>query len=83
MLLTIPEAHAELYEAIESIPARHRAERIRTLATIGLASLRGRVAAPAAVAESISAITTPAPEPAAPVGSGVKRDRAKKLADSM
>ncbi len=82
MLLTIPEAHKELYEAIESIPVRHRAERIRTLAAIGLASLRGRAPLPAALADSASALAAHVPEQTTAKG-GVRRDKAKKLADSI
>lgn len=82
MLLTIPEAQKELYEAIESIPVRHRAERIRTLAAIGLAALRGPSSLPAALADSAAALAVRTTE-GAPTYGGVKRDKAKKLADSI
>lgn len=41
ILVTInPGSSPELYAAIETIPARDRAERLRTLATLGVVSAR-------------------------------------------
>ena len=38
--LYITERHQELYEEIKSTPAKHRAERLRLLASIGLLAMR-------------------------------------------
>lgn len=80
MLLTIPSAQKELYEDIEVIPVRERAERMRTLAAIGLASIRGRSHTPAGHADTPTAATEPDGSVA---GGGVKPDNVRRLADSM
>lgn len=41
IVLTVSEGSPELYAALANMPARLRAERVRALATIGLAALNG------------------------------------------
>jgi len=41
IVLTITEASPELYAALRDVPSRQRAERVRTLATLGLAAVGG------------------------------------------
>lgn len=83
MLLTIPDAHCELYQEIEKVPTRHRAERMRTLAAIGLATLRGGVAPsqgePVGGAVATSSDKTPVPTAA----DSRKRSSTRQLAGSM
>ena len=75
--LSISAATPELLVDIESIPARHRAERIRNLASIGLMAQRGGavgvVAAPQAVAvESLPENKPDSPQDNNPVTDAVK-----------
>lgn len=43
IVLTVTEANPELYAALQAVSTRHRAERVRTLATLGLATLSGGI----------------------------------------
>ncbi|GLW61515.1 hypothetical protein Hthe01_18640 [Hydrogenophilus thermoluteolus] len=43
IVLTVTEANPELYAALKEVPSRLRAERVRTLATLGLATIAGSV----------------------------------------
>ncbi|MES9922427.1 MAG: hypothetical protein ABW161_19590 [Candidatus Thiodiazotropha sp.] len=43
VVLNISAANPELRDELESIPLRHRAERIRSLATLGLMVARGGI----------------------------------------
>ena len=47
LYVTIHVGCPELHAALRVVPRRLRAERLRLLATLGLASLRGEVQAPA------------------------------------
>ena len=40
ILVTVTEGSPELYESLARIPARLRAERLRTLASLGIAALQ-------------------------------------------
>lgn len=46
VVLVSEEGSPELYRAIESVPPRLRAERLRTLATVGLLGLEGKSPSP-------------------------------------
>lgn len=41
VVLTVTAANPELFADLDKVPARLRAERVRTLATIGLAAVSG------------------------------------------
>jgi hypothetical protein len=43
IVLTVTKASPELYAALQEVPARLRAERVRTLATLGLAAVGGGI----------------------------------------
>jgi len=58
IVLTITtQASPELFAALQEVPARLRAERVRTLATLGLAAVRGGIGSPA-----IGPVTEGAPQ---------------------
>lgn len=44
IVLTVTQASPELFAALQEVPARLRAERVRTLATLGLAAMSGGIA---------------------------------------
>jgi len=46
ILLTVTEGCPELYAALFNVPSRLRAERVRVLATIGVAAMSGGLASP-------------------------------------
>ena len=46
ILLTVTEGCPELYAALSNVPSRLRAERVRVLATIGVAAMNGGLASP-------------------------------------
>jgi hypothetical protein len=46
ILLTVTEGCPELYTALSKVPSRLRAERVRVLATIGVAAMSGWPASP-------------------------------------
>ena len=46
VVLTVTPANPELFADLSDVPARLRAERVRTLATLGLAAVSGGVAMP-------------------------------------
>jgi len=46
ILLTVTEGCPELYAALSNVPSRLRAERIRVLATIGVAAISGGLPSP-------------------------------------
>ena len=46
ILLTVTEGCPELYAALSNVPSRLRAERVRVLATIGVAAMSGGLASP-------------------------------------
>ncbi|MFA7096823.1 MAG: hypothetical protein WC383_10150 [Gammaproteobacteria bacterium] len=73
VVLTITPANPELFAALETIPARLRAERIRTLATIGLAAVSGAVGG--------RAVNGPAADPSSQNQGGA--DRAMTFARSL
>lgn len=43
IVLTVTQASPELFAALQEVPARLRAERVRTLATLGLAAVCGGI----------------------------------------
>lgn len=47
IVLTVTQASPELFAALQEVPARLRAERVRTLATLGLAAVCGGIGRPA------------------------------------
>lgn len=51
VVLTVTSANPELFSDLEKVPARLRAERVRTLATLGLAAMSGGLAVPKPQAE--------------------------------
>ena len=46
ILLTVTEGCPELYAALSKVPSRLRAERVRLLATMGVATMSGGLASP-------------------------------------
>lgn len=69
IVLTVSEVSPELYAALEQVPARLRAERVRTLATLGLAAMGGvqpLIYKPAVEAEAASASRKEALAPGLP-----------------
>lgn len=80
VMVSVSEGMRELYDELAQLPSRHRADRIRVLAAIGLASL-GRTAPP----QDRDAMNGGATDPAtAPAGKGgVNRQSVKKLAASI
>ena len=46
ILLTVTEGCPELYAALSKVPSRLRAERVRLLATMGVAAMSGGLASP-------------------------------------
>lgn len=46
ILLTVTEGCPELYAALSNVPSRLRAERVRLLATMGVAAMSGGLASP-------------------------------------
>ncbi|KAF0162621.1 MAG: hypothetical protein FD157_3852 [Rhodocyclaceae bacterium] len=53
ILLTVTEGCPELYAALSNIPSRLRAERVRVLATIGVAAMSGGLASPDHAASAV------------------------------
>ena len=64
LVVKVTDAHPDLHAALLPIPVRKRAERMRTLALIGLTVLAGRQ--PAAVLSVPGATSVPAASPAEP-----------------
>ena len=52
VVLTVTPANPELFADISDVPARLRAERVRTLATLGLVALSGGAITRAAITPS-------------------------------
>ena len=46
ILLTVTEGCPELYATLSKVPSRMRAERVRVLATMGVAAMSGGLASP-------------------------------------
>jgi hypothetical protein len=65
VLVTISPAQHELVADLSAVASRYRAERLRTLALIGLAILRGGIGAthPPATASSVSPDPSLSPDP--------------------
>ena len=53
ILLTVTEGCPELYAALSNVPSRLRAERVRVLATIGVAAMSGGLASPDHAASAV------------------------------
>jgi hypothetical protein len=49
VVLTVTPANPELFVELEKVPARLRAERVRTLATLGLATVGGGISSRPAI----------------------------------
>ena len=74
VVLTVTPANPELFAALKDVPARLRAERVRTLATLGIAAVSGGI---------VTAKTTTTPDPpASRQGHGVP-SRALTFAKSL
>lgn len=60
ILLTVTEGCPELYAALFNVPSRLRAERVRLLATMGVAAMSGGLASPdhAAAAVDVKDVAT-------------------------
>lgn len=56
VVLTVTPASPELFVGLKDVPARLRAERVRTLATLGLAAVSGGIV----TAKTAAAPNTPA-----------------------
>lgn len=75
VVLTVTPSSHELFAALKDIPARMRAERIRTLATLGLAAL--------ATGAAPRPRDNPAPTEKAPDTAPVRAGRAVSFARSL
>lgn len=84
VMVSVSEGMRELYDEVARLPSRHRADRIRILAAIGLASL-GRNASPPQPADQASSEAGDQSELAASLAGkgGVNRKNVKKLAGSL
>jgi len=60
ILLTVTEGCPELYAALSNVPSRLRAERIRVLATIGVAAISGGLPSPDHAAAAVDVKDVPA-----------------------
>ena len=49
IVLTVTQASPELFAALKDVPARLRAERVRTLATLGIAAISGGISGKPAI----------------------------------
>ena len=57
IVLTVTQASPELFAALKDVPARLRAERVRTLATLGLAAVCGGIGSRPAIGPATGAAT--------------------------
>ena len=80
IVLTVSEVSPELYAALVQVPERLRAERVRTLSTIGLLTMNGGFSPKAAVADM--PVGT-APETAASSKPSKALDAAKRLGGGL
>ena len=60
ILLTVTEGCPELYAALSNVPSRLRAERVRVLATIGVAAMSGGLTSPDHAAAALDVKADPA-----------------------
>ena len=60
ILLTVTEGCPELYAALSKVPSRLRAERVRMLATMGVAAMSGGLASPDHAAPAVDVNDVPA-----------------------
>ncbi|MDP1573053.1 MAG: hypothetical protein Q8M09_08010 [Pseudomonadota bacterium] len=79
IVLTVSEASPELYAALIQVPERLRAERVRTLSTIGLVALNGGQMLIHKPAPGDDAVSADKKEDRAPETSGKALGAAKKL----
>lgn len=80
VMVSVSEGMRELHDDLMQLPSRHRADRIRVLAAIGLASL-GRNAPPSGLEPVTGGASNPENSPAEK--GGVNRKNVKKLAASI
>lgn len=81
LLLTVPASHKELFAELEKVPERHRAERVRLLATMGIAALNGSAQLVHAVPAQTG--TVQAVNELASTASGLNNSLVRQLAESM
>jgi len=85
IVLTVPESSPELFEELQHVPSRHRAERVRILATVGLLAMKsgGPSAGHAAAVIPQTAKGAPEAQPVAPGVSSHALEAARRIGESM
>ena len=83
ILLTVTEGCPELYAALSNVPSRLRAERVRVLATIGVAAMSGGLASPDHAAAAVDIKDVPAVSTGSESSLGKAQAIAKRLGGGL
>ena len=83
ILLTVTEGCPELYAALSKVPSRLRAERVRLLATMGVATMSGGLTSPDHSPAAVDVRDVPAVSTASESSLGKVRAIAKRLGGGL
>jgi hypothetical protein len=83
ILLTVTEGCPELYAALSKVPSRLRAERVRVLATIGVATMNGGLASPDHATAAVDVKDDPAVSASSKSSLGKVQAIAKRLGGGL